>query len=40
MRGTDPLWRFELNQDAVGSAHVRTLISQVELTNIAVRNLP
>ncbi|MFH1437403.1 MAG: prepilin-type N-terminal cleavage/methylation domain-containing protein [Pseudomonadota bacterium] len=35
----DPLWRFELSAAATGSAHVRTLISQVELTNIAFRNL-
>ena len=35
----DPLWRIELSPGATGSAHVRTLISQVELTNITFRNL-
>ena len=35
----DPLWRFELDAAATGSAHVRTLIAQVELPNIAFRNM-
>jgi prepilin-type N-terminal cleavage/methylation domain-containing protein len=35
----DPLVRFELNAGGVGSAHVRSLTAQVELPNIAFRNL-
>jgi len=34
-----PLMRFELNETLAGAAHVRTVFSQVELPNIAYRNL-
>jgi prepilin-type N-terminal cleavage/methylation domain-containing protein len=36
---TDPLTRFELNTGGVGAAHVRSITAQVELPNIAFRNL-
>lgn len=35
----DPLVRIELEPGGVGAAHVRTIITQVELPNIAFRNL-
>jgi prepilin-type N-terminal cleavage/methylation domain-containing protein len=35
----DPLTRFELDPQALGAAHVRTLEAQVELPNISLRNL-
>ena len=33
------LHRFELNPNALGAAHVRTLVTEVKLPNIAFRNL-
>jgi len=35
----EPLLRFELNPNTAGAAHVRTLVTEVELPNIAFRNL-
>lgn len=40
MRGLgDPLHRYELNPVTQGAAHVRTLVTEVKLPNIAFRNL-
>ncbi|MBW2260436.1 MAG: prepilin-type N-terminal cleavage/methylation domain-containing protein [Deltaproteobacteria bacterium] len=40
MRGLgDPLHRFELNPVTAGAAHIRTLVTEVKLPNIAFRNL-
>lgn len=35
----EPLVRYDLEAGAVGAAHVRTIVAQVELPNIAFRNL-
>jgi hypothetical protein len=35
----EPLVRFELNPNTEGAAHVRTLVTEVNLPNIAFRNL-
>lgn len=34
-----PLHRFELNPNVQGAAHIRTLVTEVQLPNIAFRNL-
>jgi hypothetical protein len=36
---SDPLHRYELNPVTAGAAHVRTLVTEVKLPNIAFRNL-